>query len=306
MSNTTLKIAALILMTIDHVGSFIPGMPIALRWIGRLSAPVFLFCVLEGIEKTSNRKKYLLRLYLCSNGMAVLDVIITKLLYKDRVVDDNIFLVYFGIAAFISIIDWSKEKYHSMKKGIGLITIWQIGTIMLAAILSIISLPVEISIQTVIIIKALMGNILSWQTNTIFVMLGVTLYYLKSDKKKFAIVYCGFSLLPAAFYQIDFFPLFVGRLQYILKYTFTLPEIPVEIFCGILQNILYMLGIEATFCLDLPVSALWESNYQWMMIGALPLLMHYNGKRGKGYKYFFYWYYPAHILALALIQYNMF
>ena len=54
MSITALKTLSLILMTIDHIGAFIPEMPIAFRWIGRLSAPVFLFCLLEGIEKDSN------------------------------------------------------------------------------------------------------------------------------------------------------------------------------------------------------------------------------------------------------------
>ncbi|MBD5521310.1 MAG: hypothetical protein HDR03_08845 [Lachnospiraceae bacterium] len=46
MSITALKTLSLILMTIDHIGAFIPEMPIAFRWIGRLSAPVFLFCLL--------------------------------------------------------------------------------------------------------------------------------------------------------------------------------------------------------------------------------------------------------------------
>lgn len=37
------------------------------------------------------------------------------------------------------------------------------------------------------------------------------------------------------------------------------------------------------------------------MESILPLLL-YNGKRGKGFKRFFYIYYPAHILVLYLIQ----
>ena len=38
----------------------------------------------------------------------------------------------------------------------------------------------------------------------------------------------------------------------------------------------------------------------WIL--ALPLLLLYNGKRGKGHKRFFYIYYPAHVYVLYLIQ----
>lgn len=36
---------------------------------------------------------------------------------------------------------------------------------------------------------------------------------------------------------------------------------------------------------------------------ALPLLLCYNGTRGSGNKWFFYWFYPLHLLALSLIYY---
>lgn len=48
MTSLSLKITALILMTIDHIGAFIPGMPILFRWLGRLSAPIF-FSVVRGL-----------------------------------------------------------------------------------------------------------------------------------------------------------------------------------------------------------------------------------------------------------------
>lgn len=39
-------------------------------------------------------------------------------------------------------------------------------------------------------------------------------------------------------------------------------------------------------------------NYQWMMIGALPFMLTYNKKSGKRLKYFFYVFYPLHIIIL--------
>jgi hypothetical protein len=41
-----------------------------------------------------------------------------------------------------------------------------------------------------------------------------------------------------------------------------------------------------------------SGNFQWLMVFAVIPLFLYNGKRGKGGKYFFYLYYPAHIYAL--------
>lgn len=42
---------------------------------------------------------------------------------------------------------------------------------------------------------------------------------------------------------------------------------------------------------------------QWMMALALPLMLRYNGEKGRGWKWFFYLYYPAHtcLLSAALL-----
>jgi hypothetical protein len=48
---------------------------------------------------------------------------------------------------------------------------------------------------------------------------------------------------------------------------------------------------------DSPVSG----NFQWLMIFAIIPMFLYNGKRGRGGKYFFYVFYPAHIYLLYCI-----
>lgn len=40
---------------------------------------------------------------------------------------------------------------------------------------------------------------------------------------------------------------------------------------------------------------------QWMMVLALPLMLRYNGERGRSWKWFFYFYYPAHTSLLFLL-----
>jgi hypothetical protein len=42
-------------------------------------------------------------------------------------------------------------------------------------------------------------------------------------------------------------------------------------------------------------------NFQWLMVFAVIPILLYNGRRGKGGKYFFYAYYPAHIYALYCV-----
>ncbi|WP_400241441.1 TraX family protein [Niallia sp. JL1B1071] len=64
MSTSILKIIALIAMIIDHYGEFFPNTPEYLRWIGRISIPIFIYCVFIGIQHTSNKKLYFFRLYM--------------------------------------------------------------------------------------------------------------------------------------------------------------------------------------------------------------------------------------------------
>lgn len=39
MSSFGLKILALVLMVIDHMAEFLPGIPVWMHWLGRLAAP---------------------------------------------------------------------------------------------------------------------------------------------------------------------------------------------------------------------------------------------------------------------------
>ena len=46
-------------------------------------------------------------------------------------------------------------------------------------------------------------------------------------------------------------------------------------------------------------------SFQWMMIAALPLILLYNNKKGAGMKYFFYIFYPVHIIILYVMGYYL-
>lgn len=62
MSSFKLKLIAITTMLIDHIGVILFPEITILRMIGRLAFPLFAFFISEGYRKTSDLKKYILRL----------------------------------------------------------------------------------------------------------------------------------------------------------------------------------------------------------------------------------------------------
>ena len=75
LDGTQLKLLALLFMLIDHIHYFfeftgkVPGVFFV---IGRLSAYLFLFCMVEGFSHTRSRIKYFLRVYMMAVGMGII------------------------------------------------------------------------------------------------------------------------------------------------------------------------------------------------------------------------------------------
>ncbi len=57
-----LKIIALVTMLIDHIGFLLYPHQVIFRIIGRISFPIFCLLLARGFRRTSNRKKYALRM----------------------------------------------------------------------------------------------------------------------------------------------------------------------------------------------------------------------------------------------------
>jgi hypothetical protein len=71
-----LKYIALFLMVLDHIHYFFEftgRIPLVFSMLGRLSAPLFLFCVVEGFIHTHNRKAYFLRIYIVTILMGLIE-----------------------------------------------------------------------------------------------------------------------------------------------------------------------------------------------------------------------------------------
>lgn len=59
-----LKLVALALMVVDHVGAHLMGNDVVMRTIGRLAFPIFAWCVVVGSEYTHDMKAYMKRMAL--------------------------------------------------------------------------------------------------------------------------------------------------------------------------------------------------------------------------------------------------
>lgn len=83
INSNRLKIIAIVCMILDHIGYFFGNkldyeVYFTLRCIGRIAMPIFMFSLVQGFFKTSNLKKYILRIGICA---VVTEVIIRALNY---------------------------------------------------------------------------------------------------------------------------------------------------------------------------------------------------------------------------------
>ena len=76
LDGTQLKTIALVLMVLDHIHYFFEFtgcIPTVLSMLGRLSAPLFLFCTVEGFAHTHDRRRYFIRIWAIGAAMAALE-----------------------------------------------------------------------------------------------------------------------------------------------------------------------------------------------------------------------------------------
>lgn len=251
-----LKLLALIFMTFDHIAYMFSGIihvPIWFHIIGRISAPLFIFMVAEGMWHTRNRTKYILRLYFSSVGMAVLNNLANTFfpMPSGGLIINNIFATMFLITLFIHF----GEKLISTFKAKDLIK----GSLALLVLL----IPFILTFVVVMMMSTLPHFVLQFimtciptpllvEGGLLWIVLGIGFYMCRGSKKKTGIFYVIFCII-----------------------TFYL-----------------------TTGMDLSLMNLFYINVQWLMILALPLLLLYNGQKGKGMRNFFYIYYPAHLYVL--------
>ena len=290
MTSTTLKRCALIFMIVDHIGAFIPGAPIWMRWVGRLSFPIFMFIFVHSITLTRDYTKFKKRIFLMDLLMCVIDLIATHAIRYPNGQDQllcNIFSTFFALLLLLETIDAICKKKEKWQQKLSVYILWQIFSLAISILPLYIGMPDSLTY----FLARTSGNLFLNEGNLFWIMIGVIFYYSKHD---LFIMSCLYLSVIAAntFILIESIPLkAVNFLTWHLGY-----------FGRKLGEICF--GIIGGFQIyrNNPNRDLFHSNYQWMMVFALPLLLFYNGKRRNEHKYFYYLFYPIHIVILTLFS----
>lgn len=276
MTSTTLKVIALFTMLIDHIWSFIPGTPYYFHWIGRISAPIFMFCCIIGYTNTKSKIKYMSRLYALSLIMGAINAFLD--------IQYNFIRTLLIIVVIIFIIEKFEAKDKNAKSMLLIFVLWQI----VSSLVIIQLLHLGVNDKIVIMILTVLSNILALDGGMFFVLIGVIMYIFRDSRKNRGVSYMIVTLLDMLIYNTN-----------ILKVTFRVLEENIKVpfmFLSILfESILF--GVLPPFM----NTDLLYGDPQWMMIFVLPFILIYNGEKGRGLKYLFYIFYPVHIIILYYV-----
>ena len=230
LTSNALKIIAIIAMTIDHTALILfprysLDIPVLfMHIIGRLTAPIMMFLIVEGYYHTRNIKKYIIRLFIFAiiSHFAYAIVFGKNLIPFKETLFDQTSVIWAFMLGLIGLVIWESKKLKMWQKQIIIIPI------VFAAFSADWSSPAALAI-------IYMG----WNRN--------------SFKKQ---------MLWLIFFMVIYS---IGYFIFLYK------------AYGILQMLIVL---------------------------AIPLLHQYNGQRGKwkGMKWFFYIYYPLHLIILGLIR----
>ena len=258
-----LKWLALVLMVFDHIHYFFEFTGKVPEWfsmLGRVSAPLFLFCLLEGFAHTRNRKKYFLRIYAIAVGMGALQYVFLSFVRRpDGFVPQNQMLATFSILLVIlQGIEWCRQR--QWLKGLCAVLLPLLWPVLGMGLIY--QVPASTPVVLILHYTVLPMHTAIMDGGTDFILEGLLLYGLRKNR----------ALQAAGFFAAAL--LLEGLAPFLLT--------P---------------GAEFRM--------LFTQMYGWMSgFAAIPMYL-YNGKRGRGNKKLFYWFYPAHVYVLYGISWVM-
>ena len=277
LDGTQLKTIALVLMVLDHIHYFFEFtgcIPTVFSMLGRLSAPLFLFCTVEGFAHTHDRRRYFIRIWAIGAAMAALEffMIYAKAFRRgDGFYPQNaIFQDLVLLCIVWQGIDWLQEKKFA--KGIGTIAAVLCWPYVVVVFLLLFPGVQEMPIASTIVAFVITSPLPMWTTITdggwSFLLGGVLLYALRGHRR------VQLTAWAVLMFLCDFVPTF-------------------GMFCR-----------QADFVW----TQMFTDYYEWFGVAAVLLMLLYNGQRGSGHKRLFYWFYPAHVYLLygaSCLVYNV-
>ena len=170
MSGTALKFFAFSLMMLDHIFQFLNG-PLIFTMLGRISAPIFLFLVIEGYNYTASKKIYITRMYISSVIMGIIDLILNIFIIGDSgktYIFNNIFALFFLICGIIYVLEEKENGW--IKYLIGFQPIIIIVVLFFASYMPIMYFA-----------NAILPNILFVEGSVAFVIMGIILHKFRDN-----------------------------------------------------------------------------------------------------------------------------
>lgn len=299
ITGSTLKIIAIVAMFIDHFGAIVlanymisgkwveGAVPystlyniyFAMRIIGRLGFPIFCFLLVEGFMHTRNIWKYLRNLII----FAAISELPFNIAFGDALFTfeyQNVFMTLaIGLLALIGITyAMKKETWHIALKVLsypaffltGLVTVFYVTKWLM---------PYDASLAEILsgVNTYLLGGVVAE------IMILFSIRHMTFNQKAsvgYALYSAMIAVIAAELLNTDYAGGGVLVILAMYYFRYSKPAFRGAIGCIILT---LMQSIEASaFFIMIP-------------------LHFYNGKRGMSLKYFFYAFYPAHILILYLI-----
>ena len=269
ITETGLKWIALVTMVLDHIHyffSFTGWIPEWFSMVGRLGAPLFLFCLVEGFTHTHSRKRYFAKVYIISAFMSALLFFMT---YGGVLVRPDGFYPLNGIMTTFVIlmviwqgIDWLGEK--KILPGLAAVILplaWPLIASGLSVRFPALAGSVGFACYSFLPMWGITGDS-SWPV----LVMGLVLYLFRKNRKMQVTAFCIYYLLYGVVY----------------------------------------IGWMVSFLPDFTWTQLFTEYYEIYGILAAPLMLWYNGKRGGGHKLLFYIFYPAHVYLLYALSWGLY
>ena len=267
LSGTALKTIALVLMVLDHIHYFFEFTGLVPEWfsmVARLSAPLFLFCTVEGFAHTHDRKRYFLRIWAIATAMGTVEFFMMYagvLRRGDGFYPLNAIMQNFVILCIIwQGIDWLRQRRFVM--GLLAVLLPVAWPFLVVALLSPFPQINQMPVASTVISYLISAPLPMWSNITdggwAYLLEGILLYALYFHKRLRLVVWAAVT------------------------------------FCFEFG----MVYLQLRGTPDFAFSQMFTTYYEWFGVFAVLPMALYNGQRGSGHKLLFYWFYPAHIYLL--------
>ena len=277
LDSTQLKTIALVLMVLDHIHYFFEftgAIPEAFSMAARISAPLFLFCTVEGFAHTHDRKRYFFRIWAIGAGMAALEFLMIYGGWFRR--GDGFYPLNAIFQDFVLLciiwqgIDWIRAK--RFVRGMAVLLAVVGWPFMVAAFLGAVPQIQQMPLASTFVAFIITSPLPLWTNITdggwAYLVGGVVLYALRKHRKIQVAAWAVVTFLS----EFGFIYLALrNQTGFVWRQMFT-------------------------------------TYYEWFGVAAAVPMLCYNDQRGSGHKQLFYWFYPAHVYLLygaSCLLYNV-